>query len=253
MCSTPLRSLAGQPLVVYKKIERVSMMPRKMTTVSIGKLLVAIGNAILEESPPPHREPESAFRLKRHAGKPAARLPVKRRSAESDTPEHVDAPVAEVSESKVHEIEAITKEPVSNEAPDAADVPEPRVNLARALTEQREQAVETVTRAKKARKPTLASESQAPESTAAEATQQAPRESKPVEKVTIDWNEFLEPCPSSEATSAVKVLEAAFERHGETVTRQNFKRSMQTVVKKPDGGYHRVFNHPERGVAWKLK
>jgi hypothetical protein len=37
-----------------------------------------------------------------------------------------------VSESKVHEIEEITKEPVSNEAPDASDVPEPRVNLARA-------------------------------------------------------------------------------------------------------------------------
>ena len=82
---------------------------KQMTTTAVGRILVAIGNALLEESPKSASEPvEAVFRLKRPRGLDVHALSVKRvRREPSAPPVDSEAPVESHAEAVEMHTEAV--------------------------------------------------------------------------------------------------------------------------------------------------
>ena len=221
-----------------------------MTTVALGRILVAIGNAILEEhSPRKSAEPvDSGSRLKRPRGLEQFTLNVKKVRRESPP-----------SESQAAEAASQTEATVSQAA--KAESPKAAVDSQAAEAELQMALVDPYAAEADESQPEAAVGSQTAEAQAAEAPRAKAKRVKTIklrvtgdELIAIDWNELLEPCPIVEATTAAKVLQAARQKYGVAAARMHFSRDKQTSMPGPDGKPHRVFKHGlPRGLAWKLK
>ena len=229
------------------------MQAPKMTTVSVGKLLVALGHAIIDGN-----------HLKRPAkcrAPPADQVPLPIMS-QPDEPERygmADTPASTQmrAEAEAPKGDSDLAAPAKRKAREAASsiVPtsntESEAQLAAPAKPKAEAVIVPSSSEAHLERPTRKARAAiVPPGEAQVST--GPSHESPSRQV-VDWNEILVPCPSAEATDALAVLEAACAKYGLAVTRQNFKRSMQTVVRRPDGTARRVFNHSDRGVAWKLK
>jgi hypothetical protein len=199
-----------------------SLMPqyKQMTTIALGRILVAIGNAILEEQSP--TEVESVFRLKRPRGLDAySELSVKRVRREPPAP------------------------------PPSVDSHAEAVNSHAEAVESCPEAVESCAGAAESHAEAVESQAEAPRAKAKKVKRKG---QVPVAEDAIDWNEILEPCPIVEATTAAKVLQVARQKYGVAAARMHFSRDKQSSLPGPDGKCHRVFKYGlPRGLAWKLK
>ena len=231
----------AQPVVTLNKtwLDESTMSPYKqMTTIALGRILVAIGNAILEEqSPPKSEEPvESVFRLKRPRGLDQFALNAKKGRRESMSPSV--GPQAEAEESQ-------TAQAVDSQAAKADESQTEVVEAAEAVESPTAEAVDSPTA----------------NGHAVEAAKAPRARTKRIklrvtgdDAVAVDWNELLEPCPIAEATTAKKVLEVARQKYGVAAARMHFSRDKQMSMPGPDGKAHRVFKHGlPKGLAWKLK